>query len=270
MEENKMPLPEPPKPPEQPEVPEEGFVPYCAEAEKDGKKPNVKLLVLLLLLLLVIAGVVVISFSRKHNFYQKTMSSLLFDCRNGEQMGTPEEEILISDAETLAAEAPDSQVHIHANLYVFDEQENMEQVVTQYVYSYNTNEEEAYVKMGTPRWFGSKEQHYRYRSDEGFETEKGGKFQKDDNAYFPPLFSYCFGVESDGAVTYKLRQRGPSHVNGKTYDCEIWLMCDKSGGEPVYITLYRYYDNGRLTGVRVLNSLDTQIQVYDIQSYQFT
>ncbi len=269
MDEMKQPLPEVPKPPEQPEVPEEGFVPYCAEVNDSAGTHNRKAVFLIVLLLLTVIGVIVILTGRTHNLYHETISALQFDYRNGEQTSAPDETANGTDAAELAQNSKDMRVKIAAYLYEFDEDEKLSQTVAQYQYDYTANEEQSLVRVGTSRWFGTGETHCRHKYREGYEYEKGSKWIASNDAYFPPLYAYCFGIKSGNGIKYDLYQSYRSYVNNSTYDCEIWLMTDETGAEPLYLTLYRYYQNGQLAAVRVLNNLDARMQVYDIRNYQF-
>ena len=269
MDEKKQPLPELPKPPEQPEVPEEGFVPYCAEVQETGSKHDRKTVFLFVLLLLVIAGIVVIMIGRSHNFYHTVLDKLMFDYREGEQTGQPDEVPDGSDAIALAEQSKNKEVKLFAYLYEFDEDRKQGQTITRYSYNYSAVEEFSAVKIGTSRWFGTGEKHYRKKYNQPYEAAKGSKWEATDTAYFPPIYAYCFGVNPSNGVTYSLYQSYQTTVKGEKYDCEIWLMCDQNGAEPLYLTLYRYYQGGRLAGVRVLNNVDSQMQIYDVQSYSF-
>lgn len=262
-------LPELPKPPEKPEVPEEGFVPYAAEAAKKSGSGIRKVTILVLLILLALVGVIVIVFGKTFNFYQKTIGTLSFDYRNGEAVSDPIEDVTVSYAAELAERCRSSQVNATIVHYQFDEQENLSDTVTRYEYAYNVNEARARIEKGTASWYGAKEQTVR-KTANGYEVQEGGRWVESSNAYLPPLFTYLFEVGETANRKFEWYQSVDSTVNGKIYNCEIWLLTDTSSGEPVYLTLYRYYQGEKLCAVRILNNLDTTTQVYDVQSYSIS
>lgn len=263
-------LPELPKPPEKPEVPEEGFVPYAAEAAKKSSGDTRKVVIILILVILIVIGSVVLAFGKKYNFYNETINSLKFDYRNGEATGQPYENAERSFAYELAQKCYGRQLNATVVHYQFDGQRKLDQTVTKYEYAYNVNEVRADIKQGTSGWYGSGEQTIRRTDANGYEIMKGGDWEKDDNAYIPPLYTYLFEIGETPTRKIEWYQVNDSVVNGKLYTCEIWLLTDTSSGEPVYLTLYRYYENGTLRGVRIANQLDMTVQVYDVQSYTVT
>ena len=260
-------LPEPPTPPETPVQPEEGFVPYCGEQAGKQSRSFVKFTVLLILGLLVAAGVIVIIFGRTFNFYQTVIGSLSFDYRDGEMAGDPIEDEYESYAALLADQCRGKQLNATIVHYQFDDQRNLDSVVTKYEYAYNVNEVRADIKRGTAKWYGAKEQTVRRTNVNGYEILKGNEWQSTPDAYIPPLYTYLFEVGETESRKFDWYASLDSVVNGKLYTCEIWLLTDNSGSETVYLTLYRYYQGDRLCGVRVLNNIDTSTQVYDVQSY---
>ena len=80
----------------------------------------------------------------------------------------------------------------------------------------------------------------------------------------------CFAVENTPNVAYSCYDSYQSVVNGKAYTCEIWLMCKYDSTGEQYNTLYRYYDGGRLAGVRILLGTDELMEVLDIRDYSFS
>lgn len=260
-------LPELPKPPEKPETPEEGFVPYAAEAAKEEAGNTRKVVFVLILVLLIVAGIVVIAFGRKYNFYRETIGTLKFDYRDGEVNGPPIEDVNHSYALEIAKLARNHQINASIVHYQFDEQKHLDPTVTKYDYTYNVNEVRADIKKGTESWYGTKEETVRRTDAKGYEIMKGGDWVADNNVYIPPLYSYLFEIGETPTRRFDWHQSFDSVVNGKIYTCEIWLMTDTSSNEPVYLTLYRYYDGNQLSAVRIANQFDMTLQVYDVQSY---
>lgn len=259
-------LPELPKPPETPEKPEEGFVPYAAEAAKEDRGGTRKVVIVLILVLLIVAGTIVITFGRKFNFYQETIGTLQFDYRNGEVTGELMPDAEHSYAVALAEQIRGKQLDAAVVHYQFNEQKKLEQTVTKYNYSYNVNEVRADIKKGTASWYGTKEETVRFTDVNGYEVMKHGEWTADDQAYIPPLFTYLFEIGQTQTRDFEWYQSLDSVVEGRLYTCEIWLMTDTSSAEPVYLTLYRYYDeSGMLRGVRIANQFDMTVQVYDVQ-----
>ena len=261
-------LPDLPKPPETPEKPEEGFVPYAAEAAKESAGSTRKVVIVLILVLLIAVGTVVIAVGRKFNFYQETIGTLRFDYRNGEVTGEPRPDADHSFAVALAEQIRGKQLNATVVHYQFDEQKRLDQAVTKYDYAYNVNEVRADIKKGTASWYGTKEQTVRKTDANGYEVMKHGEWTADDQAYIPPLFTYLYEIGQTQTRDFVWYQSFDSVVSGRLYTCEIWLLTDTSSAEPVYLTLYRYYDeNGSLSAVRIANQFDKTVQVYDIQSF---
>lgn len=269
-EEERIVLPELPQPPEQPEKTEEGFVPYAAEAAQNDRNSTRKVVFVLILVLLIVAFIVVIAFGRKFNFYQETIGTLRFDYRNGEVNGPPIEDAMHSYAVELAQQTRGRQINASIVHYQFDEQKHLEQTVTKYDYAYNVNEVRADIKKGTASWYGAREQTVRRTDTNGYQIMKGSDWVEDDQAYIPPLYTYLFEIGETPTRRFDWHQSYDSVINGKIYTCEIWLLTDTSSGEPVYLTLYRYYDGSTLRGVRIANQFDMTLQVYDVQSYSIT
>lgn len=260
-------LPDVPKPPAEPEQPEAGFVPYCAEAADEKPKRNWKLVLLIILLILVIIGFCFTLFSRKLNFYSRTLSALNFDYRNGESSAVQDETGDGHYAGNLSQQCKNHQVDLKAVEYTFDESRNISKTLTRYDYSYNVNEVVSEAKIGTANWFLTQKQGYRYSKANGLETGNGDKWEPASEGYIPALFTYCFATESNAVESFRWRDTYQTEVNGIQYNCEIWLLCDTGSGSPVYLTLYRYYNGERLAGVRVLSNTDDFMTVYDIQEY---
>lgn len=263
-------LPELPEPPEKPETPEDGFVPYAAEAAKEEAGNTRKVVFALILVLLIVVGVIVIAFGRKFNFYHETIDTLKFDYRNGEVTGEPYKNPAQSYAVQLAELAHSKQINATVVHYQFNEQKQLDPAVTKYHYAFNVNEIRADIKKGTKDWYGAKEQTIHRTDTNGYEIMKGGKWVEDDKAYIPPLYTYLFEIGETATRKFEWHQAYDSVVNGRLYTCEIWLLTDTSSGEPVYLTIYRYYQNGTLSAVRIANQFDMTLQVYDVQSYSMT
>ena len=263
-------LPELPKPPEQPEQPEEGFVPYVAEVSGKARGKGLKYKLIPVLCVLTVAGILVTVIGRKHNFYQKTISELHFDYQDGETVLDTVDESYESCAVALSRKLHGRQVRSNVIRYEFNADQKLSNTLTQLDYSYNANEIQTTVKQGTASWFGGQEETLRYTAANGYERAKGDEWVADENAFIPPLYTYLYSVGETGGATFEWYQSVNTSINGKPYLCEIWLMSQTSDDTPLYLTLYRYYQDGKLCGVRVLNNIDTQMQVYDVQSYSIS
>lgn len=232
--------------PSEPELPEEGFVPYSSSDEaKAERRSKIKMRIFGILLLLTVIGFVAILIGRRFNLYQKTMSSLAFDYREGEA-DVPDDLLTTGGcAKTLRQEIGDKAVSIQAVKYMFDDPSHLSDTVSVYSYVHTASSDEVIIKTGSSGWFMTKKQSMQ----------------------MPLLFDLFFAAESGETVQVSCYDTYRAEVGGKHYVCEVWLLCDLSSGEPVYYTLYRYYDQGRLAAVRVLTGQDESMQIFDIQSY---
>ncbi|GEM_PF-7119672 len=248
-EKKKTILPEPPKSAE-PEEPEEGFVPYCGSDEqkaeqKASRKSKIKMWIFVILLILVIAGFILIFIGRRYNLYSETINSLKFDYRTGEA-DVPDESLTKgSCAKVLRDQIGDKSVSVDAAMYLFDDQTQLSDTVSVYSYVHTKNSNSAVVKTGSLNWFMTKKQSLES----------------------PLLFELLFDTVNYDMLKASCYDTYRAEVSGRQYICEVWLICDLTGDEPVYYTVYRYYDEGRLAGVRVLSDQDEMMQVFDIRSY---
>ena len=250
------------------EKPEEGFVPYCGseEAAEVDRKPFRKF-VLLMILLAAMILVFGISLAAKHfNYYHSVLSGLQFDYREGEGVINPELDEKVSLAETVAQEIGDRDLHIQAAMYLFDENQNLQNVMSEYDYTHSAEEDLLSVRTGSVNSLFRKSFTYR-KTMFGNERKKGSGWTIDSEAYVPKLNEYFFGTEDHGSICYQFRGASEVEVGGRNYTCELWTMEDASGQQTVYTTLYRYYSGTRLKGVRILFDFDELMEVYDVQNY---
>lgn len=248
-------------PPEETEQPEDGFVPYCGSEDAGSRKnPRLFLLIPGILLALAVIFIVVVLVGRNFNFYQKTLQGLKFDYRSGEIVSEgvlPEKGVA---AESVAAQIGRKQVTADVAFYLLHEDASVADAVSVYHYVHNVNEDIVSAVSGTKGWiFSSKtEIHLPLKNGNPPVTEE----------YRRPLLSELFfGTESHDAYMFSCYDAFYAVVGGQNYVCEIWLMEDDTVETPSYYTLYRYYQDGKLAGVRVLSDADTEMEVYDIQSY---
>lgn len=238
-----------PKPAE-PERPEEGFVPYCGSDEqkaeqKAARKSKIKMWTFVVLLILVIAGFVLIFIGRRYNLYNETIHSLKFDYRTGEA-DVPDESLTKgSCAKALREQIGDKSVSVNAAMYLFDSQTNLADTVSVYSYVHTKSSNSAVVKTGTANWFMTKKQSLES----------------------PLLFELLFDTANYEMLKASCYDTYRAEVSGRQYVCEVWLICDLTGNKPVYYTVYRYYADGQLAGVRVLSDQDETMQVFDIRDY---
>ena len=235
---------------DEPEKPEEGFVPYCgsdeAEAgQKAGRKSKIKMWIFVILLILVTAGFVVILVGRRYNLYHETIGTIRFDYRTGEA-DVPDDSLEKGGcAKALREEIGDRAVTVDAAMYMFNDKMEISDTVSVYSYVHTKSSDAAVVKSGTANWFKTQKQSLQ----------------------MPLLFELFFGTENLDLLKASCYDTYRAEVAGGHYVCEVWLVCDLTGDDPVYYTVYRYYDEGRLAGVRVLSDQDEVMQVFDIRSY---
>ena len=250
------------------EKPEEGFVPYCGsdEAELAERKPNKKL-ILLLILIAVFAALLLISVvARKNNFYHAVLQNLRFDYQEGEAVFDENLEAAGSRARALSEEIGNQNLRIDAAMYMFDEKQELQNIMTEYTYSHNNAEDILEVRTGSENALFMKSFTYR-RDGVGYQKKSGSSWKNDPEAYVPKLNEYFFGTEDHNGMYFACQQSSDVSVSGKDYTCELWLMEDRSGSQTVYTTIYRYYDGARLAGVRILFDFDTIMEVYDVKNY---
>lgn len=259
---------EPILPPPEEEKPEEGFVPYCGseEAESAERNPNRKL-ILLLVLIAVFAAVILISIvARKNNYYHAVLQNLRFDYQEGEAVFDENPESDGSLARALSEEIGNKNLRIDAAMYMFDEKQNLQNIMTEYTYTHNNAEDVLEVKTGSENALFMKSFTYR-RDGVGYQKKSGSTWKADPDAYVPKLNEYFFGTENHNGMFFACQQSSKVSVSGRDYTCELWLMEDNSGSQTVYTTIYRYYDGSRLAGVRILFDFDTIMEVYDVKNY---
>lgn len=257
-----------PQPPDTPELPEEGFVPYCTEAEPDAAHKQNRRIRLLIVLIILVAAVSLFSvIGSKFNFYHKTLSTLQFDYRDGETVIEDSTVQIGFLANRLAGQIGQKQTHVQANFYLFDENNNLANAVSAYDYTHSIDKDELSVRSGVKASVISSKMHLR-RTANGYEKQSGGSWKPAEDAYIPPLNAYFFSTENSEDFLISCYDTYYTYVGDALYTCEVWLMEDDRGAVPVYYTLYRYYSGVDLAAVRVLSDHDSMMEVYDITDYQ--
>lgn len=255
-------------PPPEDEKPEEGFVPYCAseEAAEQQRNPKKKLIIPLILIVVLILALAVSMIARAFNYYNAVLSKLRFDYREGEGIVSEELNTKGSKAKELSAQIGDRPVHVNAAMYMFDANQKLLDVMSEYDYRHSQQEDILDVHTGSKNSLFMKSFSYR-KSPLGNQSKKGSEWVADPDAYVPKLNEYFFGTEDHGGIRYGFQQSSRVEIGGKYYTCELWLMEDASGSQTVYTTLYRYYDDSDLAGVRILFDYDNIMEVYDVRNY---
>lgn len=249
----------------EPEMPEEGFVPFAAEAAANKHKRKVKLL-LLLLCAAVLFGVLLIC-SRFFGFYTRTMKHLKFDYRSGEAVSEAKVDDADNPSEVISRALGSDGFTAEANVYCFNSQAAISLTASHYRYEYTKDGADLYVRTGTDGGLFASSDHYHADSAGHVTKINWSKESPSDDRETANLSDYFFAVKPHGNVKLQRENSYYTSVNGTTYICELWLMESNSGGKTVYYTIYRYYQNDKLAGVRVLNSEDDLMMVYDITDY---
>lgn len=250
------------------EKPEEGFVPYCGsdEAETELPKSNKKFVLLISLIIVVVLLAFIMMFARKYNFYQSALNGLQFDYQQGEIVYNESIDSPGSLAASLSEQIGNRPVRVDAAMYLFDQKQNIQNIMTEYSYSHSADESILDVRTGSEKSLFMK--HFTYRaSSMGYQKKSGSDWKDDPDAYVPKLNEYFFGTQNHAGIRYGCEQSSEVNVDGKDYTCELWLMEDNSGPKTVYTTIYRYYSGSRLAGVRLLFDYDDLMEVYDIKNY---
>ncbi len=264
-EETKIVLPELPKPPVD-EKPEEGFVPYCG-TNAYKRNPKTKLIVLAILSAVLVLIFCISHFAQKNNYYHAVLDTLMFDYRDGEATiddWSSDEPGMYARA--LSEQIGNQQIRLNTAMYLFDEQQKLQNYISEYDYTHNANEDILEARTGSEKALFMKSFTYR-RTAAGYQKKSGKQWKDDPEAYIPKLNEYFFGTVDHGRMRFACQQSSLVNVDGKDYTCELWLMEDNSGSQTVYTTIYRYYNGSRLAGVRILFDYDTMMQVYDIKNY---
>lgn len=243
------------------EQPEEGFEPYCGseEAEKHDR-PRVYFIVLGIMAIVAVVGLAVLLIGRSFNLYHTVMDTLQFDYRDGEELTEDETLEFGACAAALSEQIGRQQITVDSYMYLFEEDSTLVDAVSEYHDVHNVNEDVLTARSGSKDWAFSQKFEIRL-------TLKNGNPPVTEEYRKPLLCELMFGTDSHDAYVFECYDTLRSSVNDKPYICEIWLLADYSLETPSYYTLYRYYQDGRLAGLRVLNDSDAVMEVYDIQNY---
>lgn len=227
------------------------FVPYAAEAamESSGKKQKRMLRILIILIILTAITFAVFFIGKRWNFYEKNMGALHFDYRKGELMDELSDLPHGASAKALAEKIGNSPVSLKAIYYMIDEKGNTSDTVSVYDYTHAADGDRLHSRTGVSGWFVTRS------TDSG--TTAGNLL---------PIFDYCFSVDSRTGIRLECIDSYETVLGKTTYTCEVWLLENSTGSQTVYNTLYRYYDGGTLSAVRVLNQYNKIMDIYDIIS----
>lgn len=250
------------------ESPEEGFIPYCGseDAKAAERDPKIKIRILVILVAVLILVFVVSLAAKKNNYYHSVLNNLRFDYREGEATFDTVIDSPGSKARALSEQIAGQQIRVNTAMYLFDEQQKLQNIMTEYDYTHNATEDILDVRTGSENALFTKSFAYR-RGSTGYQKRSGGVWEDDAEAYVPKLNEYFFGTESHAGMNFACQDSFFVEIGGKNYTCELWLMEDNSGSQTVYTTIYRYYNGSTLEGVRLLFDFDTLMEVYDIKNY---
>ena len=256
--------------PDQPELPEEGFVPYCADAESDGdRRQKRKIRILLVLIILIVCIFVFSIVSTKCNFYQKTVKSLRFDYTAGETTDETPDDDPGRCARAISAQIQEKTVTVHTYTYLFDDQGNLSNNISAYDYEKSASGTNMDIRIGSAKSLVTKKRSLRTGAS-GIEEQKGKTWEVSPDSRIPNLAEWFFATQSHDKIRFECAGAYETIVGKTNYLCEVWLMEDDSKAEPEYTTLYRYYDGSRLAGVRMLKSSEDVMYVFDITDYSFS
>ena len=145
-------------------------------------------------------------------------------------------------------------------MYLLDEKAVLMDAVSEVSYLHSSDTDLMTIKAGSKRWLFPNKTEIKLPLKEGYPpiTQEYNK---------PLLSELMFGTASHGAYYFEVYDAYRSSVNGQQYICEVWLLADASLSEPSYYTLYRYYQDEKLAGLRVMSDRDSVMEVYDIKSY---
>ena len=251
--------------PAEEEVP---FVPYALEAfgETDVEKKRFRrYLILIGVIVLLVIVYIVMRVAKQNNFYRETISSLQFDYRSGEYImeDTLEKTPKGDRAEAIASTMENHAVRIDAIQYYLNPDRSMNADISEYNFTHNGEGDTAEIEIGTRDSVRSKKETVR-RTSRGVQVLNGSDWEDASGISLPHLYDYCFSVSShNGIVVNPCTQAYETYVNNRSMICEIWLI--QAGSS--YYTVYRYYSGSTLKAIRVLNSSDNLMCVYEIKSY---
>lgn len=239
------------------EQPEEGFVPYAAEAEAaPNRRFRIGILILIVLTVITIILAVVLAVGKQHNYYEKILNSLRFDYRSGEMISEESLPEHGSFAKAVSEQISGKSYTFDAAMYMLDEQNTVQEFAAEYHYEHTP------VKDLILSTTGAKGVIFKKKIKEEIPL---GAVTTVKSSMSLLVKEYCFGTKDHDVYTYECYDSYPTSVGGKSFTCEIWLMCDNRSKDAVHYTLYRYYDGAQLAAVRVLNDQNEIAEVYDIK-----
>jgi|GEM_PF-3589385 len=257
-------LPEMPVP--QTDIPEEGFIPFSQEfgAQKQKRK---RVLLLLLLGLAVLLGLFLL-LSRTCSYYQRIMRHLQFDYRTGETINEELSAELGACANAAAAEISGKDIHLQANVYVFNSQSDISLNADRYDYTRSAaGNAELRVRSAASGSLFYKNARFEADADRNVWKISGGKREPSDDPEAALLYDYLFTAAETDRVSAVCYDSYYTTVGTERYVCEIWLMTVPLNGQDTFFTLYRYYQDNTLRAVRCLTSNSDLMFVYDITEY---
>lgn len=251
--------------PEFPPVTEE-YAPLADAVGAEVKQSRKFKLLVILMILAALLGIYLL-FAGKLSFYERTLRHIGFDYRDGEIIGesvNPDTSI----AEQLAEQFQGKSIAFRTVRYSMYNDRTMTNSVSEYDITLSANGGSSTQRTGLAnRLLTQKEQIL----DENGSIKEKTLFKWHDVAdlSIPCLDVLFFAVDQTDSYIAQLDSSSSSVINGETYQCEIWLVEILDQAAPVYFTTYRYYTDGQLAGVRVLNSNSEIMDIYDIKDYAF-
>ncbi len=234
------------------------------------KKHSLRVRILMILLVLTMCLTIYLLGTFPFCFYRRAVKSLHFDYRASETVGseiTSETTI----AETIAGNLQNDVMTMTASQYLFSMDGTIGSEIAEYTYTHAEGDDIAKLKIGTDGSFFTTRETIQ-RSANGAEIKEKGEWVS-TGAAFPNLYIYCFGVAPTSRYTMDFMQSYNTKVGNEDYVCEIWLSSETDPqGTTLYHTLYRYYQNGKLSALRMIETDGTisEMQVFDIKEYSIS
>ncbi len=247
---------------------EEEFHPLEDAIGADYSKKRLPLFLLIPIIIAVLLFFFLL-YNNFFNFYRRTLFGLDFDYRNGESV-TDVQILEQPISKTVADSIPtDSSLQLKTAEYSVSEVGKVGSEVTKYEYFNSTGEETLKIKTGKDKFFLSSSDSLRRNGEGQIEEKHFGKWDKSEES-IQNLRAFFFSVESDDDYEIKYHSTQKATIEDENYDCEIWLMTRTVYSSQSYYTIYRYYQNNTLKGVRILSNYSDMMQIFDVKSYEFT
>lgn len=235
---------------------EKNFVPdFNNEAIAAKQKRKGIILIVLLILAVAVGGL--IFYGQHFNFYSRTMEHLHFNYLNGEVIDEETEAPFAKHGTALAELAQNGSLSFTAAAYSFDAQRQCLPAVSLFTYSGSVGTEQLNQKIGVSGSFLTKSRSFHPNAE------------TTDDPEIYAIRDFLFGAKDHDGITIQCVNSYYTKVSEKPYLCELWLMSMPFEGRTIYYTLYRYYSESQLAGVRMLSSETEQMTVYDVTAYSF-